>query len=69
MIHRDTIKLSVIVGDHPRMWTVVIEFLAVDCSLAFNGVIGRPLLKALRVVTSIYCLTMKFSTVMGTGQV
>ena len=45
------------------------EFLVVDCPSAFNGVIGRPLLKALKVVTSIYNLTMKFPTAEGTRQV
>ena len=69
VIPRCTIKLVVTVGDHPRTSMVVTEFLTVDCPLAFNGVIGRPLLKALRAVTSIYCLTMKFPTATGIGQV
>ena len=45
------------------------KFLVMDCQSAFNGVIGRPLLKVLKVVTSIYHLTMKFPTIEGTRQV
>ena len=45
------------------------EFLVVDCPYAFNGVIGRLLLKALKVITSIYHLMMKFPIDEGTGQV
>ena len=35
----------------------------------FNGVTGIPLLKVLKVVTSIYHLTMKFPTAEEIGQV
>ena len=44
------------------------EFLIVDYPSAFNGVIGRLLLKALKAVTSIYHLRMKFPTIEGTKQ-
>ena len=66
MIPRGSFKVAVTVGDYPRSSMIVTEFLAVDCPSAFNGVIGRPLLKALRVVTLIYYLTMKFPTTMET---
>ena len=36
---------------------------------AFNIVLDRPLLKALKAMTSIHCLTIKFPTAVGTGQV
>ena len=49
--------------------TVMIDFLAVKCLLPFNGVLGRPLLKALKAVASIHCLTMKFPTAAGIGHV
>ena len=48
---------------------VMTEFLVVDCPLAFNRVIGRPLLKVLKVINLIYHLTIKFPTAEGTGQV
>ena len=45
------------------------EFLIVDYPLAFNRVIGRPLLKVLKVINLIYHLTIKFPTIEGIGQV
>ena len=62
-------KIAVTVGKHPQAFTVVADFLMIDCSSVTNGKIERPLLKALKVVTSIYHLTMKFSTIKGTGEV
>ena len=44
------------------MAIVMIDFLIVKCPSAFNGVLGRPLLKTLKAVTSIQCLTIKFPT-------
>ena len=52
-------------GENPRVSTVITDFIVIDCPSAINGIIGRPLLKALRTVTSIYHLTMKFLTVEG----
>ena len=49
--------------------TVVINFLAVKCLSAFNGVLGRSLLKALKALTSIHCLTMEFPTTAGISQI
>ena len=50
------------------MATIVINFLVVNCPSAFNGVLGRPLLRTLKTVTSIHCLTIKFPITAGTGQ-
>ena len=47
----------------------MIDFLAVNYLSAFNGVLGRPLLKVLKTVTSIHYLTIKFPTAAGTSQV
>ena len=69
MIPRGTIKLVVTLGEHPRVSTTVTEFLAIDCPLAFNGVISRLLLRALKAVTSIHYLKMKFPMAIGIGQV
>ena len=41
----------------------------VNCPSAINGIIRRLFLKALKAVTSIYHLTMKFPTIEGTGVV
>ena len=69
LIPKGMIKLAVTVGEHVRVSIVMTEFLIVDGPSAFNGVIGRPLLKALKAITSIYHLTMKFPIAEGTGQV
>ena len=62
-------QLAVMVGEHLKVSTVVVEFLMVDCPSVVNGIIGRPILKALKVITLIYHLTMKFPTAEGMGQV
>ena len=69
MIPEGTIKLAVTLGEPHRMTTMMIDFLVVKCPSAFNRVLGRPLLKDLKVVTSIHYLTMKFLTAVGIGQV
>ena len=56
------------VGEHPWTSTVLANFLVVDAPSAINEIIGRPVLKALKVATSVYHLTMKFLTVEGTGE-
>ena len=48
---------------------VMTEFLIMDYPSTFNRVIGRLLLKVLKVVTSIYQLTTKFPTAKGSRQV
>ena len=47
----------------------ITDFLVVNCLLAFNGVLSRPLLQVVKVVTLIHCLTMKFPIVAGTSEV
>ena len=69
VIPKGIMKLTVMVGEHPRMSTVIANFLIVDCPSAINRLIGRTLLKALKMVTSIYHLTMKFPTTEETGEV
>ena len=58
VIPEGVIKLIITLREHPRVATVVTEFLVVNSPSTFNGVIGRPLLRALKVATSIHCLTM-----------
>ena len=62
VIPKGIIKLVVTMGEHTRVLMVMTVFLIVDCLSAFNGIIGRPLLKAIKVITSIYHLTIKFPT-------
>ena len=44
VIHEGTIKRAVTLGKHPQVATITTNFLAVNYPLAFNGVLGRPLL-------------------------
>ena len=53
VVPKGTAKLTITVGEYPRTSTVVANFLIVDCPSAINRIIGRPLLKALKAVTSI----------------
>ena len=69
MIPEGTIKIVIILGEPPQATIVVIDFLAVKCLSALNGVLGRPLLRTFKVVTSIHYLTIKFPTAVGIGQV
>ena len=45
------------------------DFLVIDQPSTFNAVLGRPSLRALKEITSIYHLLMKFPTPDGVGQV
>ena len=69
VIPEKTMKLVVTLGEPPRMVTVMIDFLVVRCPSTFNRVLGGPLLKALKAMTSIHCVIMKFLTTAGIGQV
>ena len=40
------ITLSVTVGDYPQQITRDVTFLVVDCSSAYNGILGRPTLNS-----------------------
>ena len=62
IIREGTNKIAVTVGEHPQTSTVIDDFLVVNCPSTINGIIGRLLLTALKAITSIYHLTMKFST-------
>ena len=69
VIPKRVAKLTVIVGEHSWTSTVLANFLVVDAPSAINGIIGRPLLKALKATTLIYHLTMKFPKAKGMGEV
>ena len=56
-----------IVGEYPRESCVKADFLVIDQPSAFNDVLGRPSLRKLKVITSIYHLLMKFPTLNGVG--
>jgi hypothetical protein len=47
-------------GTYLKQVTTSVEFLVVDCPLAYNVIIGRPTLNKLRAVTSTYHLLVRF---------
>ena len=59
------ITLSVTVGDYPQQITRDVTFLVVDCSSAYNGILGRPTLNSWKTATSTYHLMIKFPTEYG----
>ena len=63
------VTLSVTIGDYPQQITKDVTFLIVDCSSAYNSILGRPNLNSWKAVTSTYHLIIKFSTEYGVGEV
>ena len=53
------------VGDYLQQITQNVTFLVVDCSSAYNGIIGRPTLNSWKAATSTYHLMIKFPTEYG----
>ena len=64
-----TVTLSVTVSDYPQEITKDVTFLVVDCSSAYNAILGRPTLNLWKVVTSTCHLMIKFPTEYGVGEV
>ena len=52
----DAVTLPVTVGDYPQQITKDVTFLVVDCSFAYNAILGRPTLNSWKAVTSTYHL-------------
>ena len=63
------VTLSVTVGDYPQQITRDVTFLVVDCSSAYNAILGRPTLNSWKTVTLTYHLMIKFPTENGVGEV
>ncbi|XP_075665567.1 uncharacterized protein LOC142635263 [Castanea sativa] len=59
------VTLTVTVGDYPQQITKDMAFLMVDCSSAYNAILGQLALKSWKAVTSIYHLMIKFHTEYG----
>ena len=56
------VTLSVMVGDYPQQITKDVTVLMVDCSSAYNAILGQPTLNSWKAVTSTYHLMIKFPT-------
>ncbi|XP_030942140.1 uncharacterized protein LOC115967224 [Quercus lobata] len=62
------ITLAVTAGDYPQQITREITFLVVNCSSAYNAILGRPTLNSWKAVTSTYHLMIKFPIEYGVGE-
>ena len=58
----------VTIGTYLQQLTKEINYLIVDCSSAYNAIIGRPTLNAWRAATSTYHLLVKFPMEHGIGE-
>ena len=68
VIPMGVISFPMTLREYPRQSCVMKNFLVIDQPLAFNAVLGRPSLRELTAITSIYHLLMKFPTSNGVGE-
>ena len=64
-----SVQLVLTLGDPPCQATMMIKFLIVDAPSAYNVLLGRPSLNAIRVVPSVYHMVVKFPTENGVRMV
>ena len=62
------VTLTVMVVDYPQQITKEVIFLVVDCSFAYNAILGKPTFNSWKAVTSTYHLMIKFPTDYGVGE-
>ena len=65
----NAVTLLVTVRDYPQQITKDDTFLVVDCSSAYNAILGISTLNSWKAVTSTYHLMIKFPTEYGVGEV
>ncbi|XP_060968811.1 uncharacterized protein LOC133036284 [Cannabis sativa] len=63
------IKLPITLRTAPVTAKSMADFAVIDQYSAYNAMIGRPILKEMKIITSIYHLTMKFPTSAEVGSV
>ena len=63
------VQLVLTLGDPPCQATTTIKFLIVDASSAYNMLLGRPSLNAIRAIPSAYHMVVKFPKENGVGMV
>ena len=64
-----SIQLVLTLGDPPCQATMTVRFLVVDAPSAYNMLLGRPSLNAIKAIPSAYNMMIKFPTVRGIGMV
>ncbi|VFQ77763.1 unnamed protein product [Cuscuta campestris] len=64
-----SIKLDIIIGEHPKVRHMRMDFVVVDIKCAHNAILGRPGLEDLGGALSLEHLFLKFRTPEGVGRV
>ena len=64
-----SIQLVLTLGDPPCQAKTTVRFLIVDALAAYNMLLGRPSLNAIRAIPSAYRMVIKFPTINGVGMV
>ena len=64
-----SVQLVLTLGDPPCQATTMVRFLIVDAPSAYNMLLGRPSLNAIRIVPSAYHMVIKFPIANGVGMV
>ena len=63
------VTLPITVDDYPQQITKDVSFLVIDCSSAYNAIVGHPTLNLWKAATSTYLLMIKFPTEYRVGEV
>ena len=69
MLPLGSIQLVLTLGDPPCQATTTVRFLIVDAPLAYNVLLGRPSLNAIKAIPSSYNMVIKFPTTNRVGMV
>ena len=64
-----SIQLVLTLGEPPCQATTIARFLIVDAPSAYNMLLGKPSLNAIKAIPSVYHMIIKFPTVHGVGMV
>ena len=64
-----SIQLVLTLGDPPCQATTTVRFFVVDAPSAYNLLLGRPSLNAIKAIRSAYHMMIKFPTISGAGMV
>ena len=64
-----SIQLVLTLGDPPCQATTTVRFLIVDAPSAYNMLLGKPSLNAIKAIPSAYHIMIKFPTISGVGMV
>ena len=64
-----SIQLVLTLGEPPCQATTTTRFLIVDAPSAYNMLLGRPSLNAIKAIPSAYHMMIKFLTVSGVGMI